>query len=106
MSIGLTHESNSIRCSLSHTLFSLYINELSTLFHATCDPVNLNDTQLSCLLYADDLVLISQSGVGLQSCLDKLSDYCDQWNLRVNINKTKVMIFTPILELKKSVTPS
>ena len=80
-------------CISSPTLFSLYINDLSTLFDATCDPVNLNDTRLSCLLYADDLVLISQSGVGLQSCLDKLSDYCDLWNLTVNINKTKVMIF-------------
>ena len=75
------------------TLFYLYINDLSTLFDATCDPVNSKETQLSCLLYPDDLVLISQSGVGLQSCLDKLSDYCDQWNLTVNINKPKVMIF-------------
>lgn len=80
-------------CILSPTLFSLYINDLSTLFDETCEPVTLHNTQLSCLMYADDLVLISQSSVGLQNCLNKLSAYCEEWNLTVNLDKTKVMVF-------------
>jgi hypothetical protein len=47
----------------------------------------------SCLLYDDDLVLISESAIGLQNCLNILSCYSDKWNLTVNLDKTKSMIF-------------
>ena len=80
-------------CILSPTLFSLYLNDLTPNFDNSCDPVTLNNIQLSCLLYADDLVLISQSPSGLQNCLDKLSIYCKEWHLTVNLDKTKVMVF-------------
>ena len=45
-------------------------------------------------MYADDLVLLSKSEQGLQNCLSKLKSYCTNWNLTVNIDKTKVMIFS------------
>jgi hypothetical protein len=41
---------------------------------------------------ADDIVLMSQSANGLQKLLDNLKLLCDKWNLKVNIQKTKVMI--------------
>ena len=44
-------------------------------------------------MFADDLVLISQSAEGLQNCLNKLQSYCDKWCLTVNTDKTKVVIF-------------
>ena len=44
-------------------------------------------------MYADDIVLLSESAKRLQHCLNKLSDYCKTWNLSVNIEKSKVMIF-------------
>jgi hypothetical protein len=44
-------------------------------------------------MYADDIVLISESAKGLQNCLNKLSNYCDMWNLSVNIDKSKVILF-------------
>ena len=31
---------------------------------------------------------------GLQSCLDSLVVYCECWKLKINVNKTKVMIFS------------
>ena len=46
------------------------------------------------LLYADDLVLISESPQGLQHCIDALCNYCDDWGLNVNTNKTKVMVLS------------
>lgn len=58
-----------------------------------CDPVLLNDVSISAMLYADDIVLMSRSRHGLQQCLDGLQDYCNKWKLKVNIDKTKVMIF-------------
>jgi hypothetical protein len=47
-------------------------------------------------LYAicnDDLVLFSTSAKGLQTRLDKLQKYCKDWCLKVNPNKTKVLVF-------------
>lgn len=44
-------------------------------------------------MYADDLVLLSTSDKGLQVVLDKLSSFCFKWNLKVDISKTKVIIF-------------
>ena len=49
--------------------------------------------KLHCLLYADDLVLLSESPQGLQNSLTKLSHYCDEWGLQINISKTKSLVF-------------
>ena len=58
------------------------------------DPIVLpNGTHLNCLLYVDDLVLISHSAEGLQKALSVLSEYCNKWLLSVNSKKTKVLIF-------------
>jgi hypothetical protein len=49
------------------------------IYHSKTDPVQLDTTQLNCLLYADDLVLLSESEKGLQSCLAQLNSYCSRW---------------------------
>ena len=80
-------------CSLSPTLFSLYVNDLVNEFDDNCQPAVLGEKNISCLLYADDLVLISESPSGLQASLNKLDKYCEYWNLQINIKKTNIMIF-------------
>ena len=47
----------------------------------------------ACLLFADDIALMSESAQGSQQCLNKLAMYCNKWNLSVNTSTTKVMIF-------------
>ncbi len=47
---------------------------------------------ITCLLFADDIVLLSEYAEGLQNSLNKLNEYCNKWLLTVNINKTKVMV--------------
>ena len=46
------------------------------------------------LLYADDTVLFSTSETDLQHSLDMFELYCKEWNLTVNVSKTKVLIFS------------
>ena len=36
---------------------------------------------------------MSEKASGLQSALDKLNTYCDKWDLDINVEKTKIMIF-------------
>ena len=81
-------------CVLSPTLFNLYINDLPAYFKDNGTlQIPLHDQELSLLLYADDLVLFSDSVIGLQRQLNLLFEYCNRWNLQVNENKTKVMVF-------------
>ena len=87
-SIGVRQGDN-----ISPNLFKLYINDLPKIFDDSCEPVQLNDISINCLMYADDVVLLSKTSEGLQNCLDKLGDYCKKWKLSVNTNKTKVLIF-------------
>ena len=88
-------------CILSPTLFAIYMNDLVDNFDDSCDPVELNSTKVSCLMYADDIVLLSNSAVGLQNLLNKLEQFCDRWNLVVNVQKTKIMIFNKTGRLMK-----
>ena len=44
-------------------------------------------------MYADDIVLISSSAVGLRKHLHTLQEYSTKWKLDVNTDKTKVCVF-------------
>ena len=45
------------------------------------------------LMYADDIVLFSETEDGLQSGLNILHDYCQKWKLTVSTQKTTIVIF-------------
>ena len=47
----------------------------------------------NCFLYADDVILLSNSKNGLQTSIDIFKNYCENWKLQVNVEKSKVMIF-------------
>ena len=44
------------------------------------------------LLYADDIVIFSETAEGLQTGLYILHDYCQRWKSTVNPNKSKILI--------------
>ena len=82
-------------CILSQILFNLYLNELSPflLNQQDTDPILLpNGSTLNCILYSDDLVLISQSADGLRKALCRLFRFCNNWMMNINIKKTKIII--------------
>jgi hypothetical protein len=45
------------------------------------------------LLYADDIVIFANSPEELQKSIDLLYNYCELWKMKVNVSKTKIMIF-------------
>ena len=81
-------------CPLSPLLFNLYINDLvDTINKNSISDVFLQqENKINVLLYADDLVLISETK-GLQQQIDALFQYCTKWKLKINTKKTKTMIF-------------
>ena len=80
-------------CVFSPLLFNLYIDKIGTIFDQTCDPVTIENDKINCLLWADDLLLISESASGLQECINRMNLFYSDLGLKINIKKTKVMIF-------------
>lgn len=83
-------------CLLSPLIFSLLISEVSEEVtargrHGFQFLPGLRELFL--LLFADDIVLLSSSPVGLQNQLNNLAIASDKLGLKVNLDKTKVMIF-------------
>ena len=76
-------------CILSPKLFNIFINDIPDMLDQSCHPAILGNTPISCLMYADDLILISETEQGLQNCLNKLHEYTEKWNLKVNLKKHK-----------------
>ena len=78
---------------LSPLLFNIFINDIgnSLLLH---DAPIVHDSKVNHLLYADDLVLLSTTEEGLQRNIDKVHEYCKQWGLVINTDKSKVMAFS------------
>jgi hypothetical protein len=37
---------------------------------------------------------MAESAVDLQKQLDSFSDYCDIWRLKVNVEKSKIVVFS------------
>jgi len=79
---------------LSPFLFSMFLNDIEEYFILNkFDGIDIYMTKLFLLLYADDIVIFSETPVGLQKGLDLLYEYCCIWKLKININKTKILIF-------------
>ena len=86
-------------------LSPLYLNDLES-FLGTCKLKGLESIsrdiedkfdiylKLLILLYADDTVLMAESPEELRMLLDAFDDYCTIWKLKVNVDKTKIMIFS------------
>lgn len=58
---------------LSPLLFNIFVNDMHSIFDA--NPVVLYDMNINCLMYADEVILISESESGLQQCLIALETY-------------------------------
>ena len=80
-------------CNLSPSLFNCYLSDLPKLLDdINAKQLTLIDQKISCLMYADDLVLFSKTSQGLQKLISATEKYCNNWQLAINTSKTKIMI--------------
>ena len=75
----------------SPKLFTEFLFDLKTYLDEGAG-INLDDSVLNYMLYADDLVLCSETREGLQKLLNGLFDFCRDWHLILNLAKTNVLI--------------
>ena len=77
--------------NLSPTLFSMYLMDLRDEIQLLNKGFTINGSLVSILLYADDIVLLSDSPEEIQAMLDKLAEWCKKWRMIGNSDKTQVM---------------
>ena len=83
-------------CPISPLLFSLHLDELETLLEEASKETDcpcLAELLIAILLFADDIARVSYSSKGLQRQLDTLQSFCAERGLKVNVQKTKSMVF-------------
>ena len=91
-------------CVLSPLLFNLFLADLPDLFNDDINTPKIDEmNKISCLLWADDLILFSETESGLNNMINKLSDYNELNSISLNVDKTKCMTFNKTGRLIKRV---
>ena len=79
--------------NLSPTLFALFINDLAVELKSLQKGIMIDNYNLALLMYADDIVVISESESDMQVMLDHICNWCSKWKILVNTVKSKVVHF-------------
>ena len=82
-------------CILSPILFNIFMSDLQEKLESEeNDPVGISPDEIcGCLIWADDLLILSESEQGLRNMLQTLHIFSESNGLNINMDKTKIMIF-------------
>lgn len=80
-------------CPMSPTLFNIFINDI--LVGTTPYGATYGNSQISGLLFADDLVLVANTPAALQHSLDAVSKWATYHEMSFGLSKCGVIRFSP-----------
>ena len=87
---------------LSPILFSIYINDVIMKLEMSNKGCHINNTFFGCILYADDILLISPSITGMQDMLDICQTEMKWLNMKINAAKSATIRIGSRFETKYS----
>ena len=76
-------------------MFAVFINSLAVNFKSVGVGIQLDNTHVSILLYADDIVLLAETEEDLQTLMNEFYFWCTKWRMVVNKEKTHIIHFRP-----------
>ena len=76
-------------CVLSPLLFIVYMNWIDKCSQAD-ECATIGNCKISCLLFADDLVLLSSTESGLQRALQSFADACNTAGMKISTAKIEI----------------
>ena len=79
---------------ISPTLFKIFLDDLKDYLDKN-KGITIDDVLICYILFADDLILVSETATGLQKLIDGVAEFCKQWHMIINLMKTKITIFNP-----------
>ena len=78
----------------SPLLAMMFMNDIVDCINTDIEGLfSIDELKLFILMYADDQVIFSTSPSSVQSMLNDIQNYCNTWGLKINLTKTKAMIF-------------
>jgi hypothetical protein len=78
----------------SSILCLFFLNDILNNINSNIDGIiEINNLKIFLLCFADDAVIFAKNPESLQSMLNDIENYCNIWNMKINVNKTKIMIF-------------
>ena len=78
---------------LSPDLYSIYVDDLIRRLTLLGKGCYVSGLFAAALFYADDMAIIAPSIKGLQALLDECVAYCCEWDICLNVKKTKCLYF-------------
>ena len=85
---------------ISPKLFSIFIYDLVAGINEMNLGINIMNSVLACLLYADDLVIFAENETDLNIMLEFLNIWCSTWLVTINMKKSNVIHFRPKRKLR------
>ena len=82
-------------CILSPLLFNIFLSDFQKdIEKEENEPIDIAPGDpMGCIIWADDILLLSKSELGLSNMLKTLKTYTEKNGMSINLDKTKVMIF-------------
>ena len=83
-------------CMISPMLFVFFINELYEVFYQNgCQGIYVDENlpNILSLMFADDIANVADFVTHLQQQLNQLNCFCENYGMKVNMSKTKIMLF-------------
>ncbi|KAJ4445320.1 hypothetical protein ANN_07125 [Periplaneta americana] len=77
---------------LSHALFNIYVEDLVKNCFRNMEGVIVGGRRIKCIRFADNMALLVEEEMILRNMLLELNDSCEQYGMKVNANKTKIMV--------------
>ena len=79
-------------CPLSPTLFNISLENLMKNCFPNTGDINIGGRRIKCIKFADDTALLAEDERMLKNMLMKLNERCEDYEMKININKTKSMV--------------
>ena len=93
-------------CNLSPLLANIFLSDLHlVLEYKHVDAPKLNRNEINSITWADGLLILSQSHLGLQRCILALEEYARSWGLVVSLKKARCVIFSKGKTKYETLTP-
>ena len=78
--------------TFSPSLAGFYLNDLINVINEKSNGCLVGNTRVKILLYADDIVLLSNDVNDLQTQINLFDIWCKDWQITCNLEKTKICI--------------